>query len=452
MRGSEGSVDFPDVSRAGEGKPIRSLLTQRGDGSPFYGWVIVAVGMTVIFSSGPGQSYLFSVFLDPIIEDTGLSRTTISGLYALGTFLSAGMVFVISGLADRKGPRWTLTLIAFLFGIACFTMSVASGAVLIAIALASLRGLGQGALPINSTLLIASWFVRKRGRAMAIYGLGGALSTATLPPVSRFLIENVGWQSAYAIFGLFIWLALIPLTLIAVRNEPEDMGLYPDGADEPPAGEIRADGTRQTGPSRSEVVRSKMFWLLVLPIAMPSLVNTALIFHQADLFANRGLSADIAAGVFVPYAIASAASNVAAGVLVDRFGPRWVFVTAATVLTLPPLLVQVISSPISAVGYAMLMAGGSGASMMVSRTIWAHYYGRHGLGGVQGSAMVVTIFSSALGPFFLSSLRDTFGGYAVPLVLMSCMMAAASIVMFLHRPEHGRSVVAAAMSHSSSNS
>ena len=65
--------------------------------------------MTVIFSSGPGQSYLFSVFLDPIIDDTGLSRTTISGLYALGTFLSAGMVFIISGLADRKGPRWSLT-------------------------------------------------------------------------------------------------------------------------------------------------------------------------------------------------------------------------------------------------------------------------------------------------------------------------------------------------------
>jgi len=419
----------------GKGETIRSLLNRSDGTSPFYGWIIVAVGMTVIFSSGPGQSYLFSVFLDPIIEDTGLSRTTISGLYALGTFLSAGMVFVISGLADRKGPRWTLTLIAFLFGIACFTMSVASGAILIAIALASLRGLGQGALPINSTLLIASWFVSKRGRAMAIYGLGGALSTATLPPVSRFLIENVGWQGAYAIFGLFIWLALIPLTLLAVRNEPEDMGLYPDGADAPPAGEMRADGTRQTGPSRSAVVRSKMFWLLVLPIAMPSLVNTALIFHQADLFANRGLSADLAAAVFVPYALASASSNVTAGLLVDRFGPRQVFVTAATVLILPPLLVQLISAPVSAVGYAMLMAAGSGASMMVSRTVWAHYYGRHGLGGVQGSAMVVTIFSSALGPIFLSFLHDLFGGYAVPLALMSAMMAASSLTMFLHRPD-----------------
>ena len=429
--------------RSGKGKSIRSLLNRGGGASPFYGWVIVAVGMTVIFSSGPGQSYLFSVFLDPIIEDTGLSRTTISGLYALGTFLSAGMVFVISGLADRKGPRWSLTLVAFLFGIACFTMSLASGAILIAVALASLRGLGQGALPINSVLLVASWFVRNRGRAMAIYGLGGSISTATMPTVARFLIDLVGWQGAYFIFGIFIWVVLIPLTLVAVRNQPEEMGLYPDGASEPPAGESRPDGTLNTGPSRSEVIRSKMFWLLVLPLAMPSLVNTALIFHQADLFDQRGLDASLAAAVFVPFAIASAASNVASGLLVDRFGPRWVFVTAAAILILPPLVVQVIGDPLSAVGYAMLMGGGSGASMMVSRTVWAHYYGRHGLGGVQGSAMVVTIFSSALGPIFLSALHDVFSGYAVPLALMSLMMATGGLIMYLHRPDRESSVATA---------
>ncbi len=426
---------------AGRGETIRFLFNRHQTGAPFYGWVIVAVSMVVIFSSGPGQSYLFSVFLDPIIEDTGLSRTTISGLYALGTFLSAAMVFVISGLADRKGPRWTLTLIALLFGIACFTMSLAAGAALIAIALASLRGLGQGALPINSTLLVASWFVRKRGRAMAIYGLGGALSVAILPPLARILIDTVGWQNSYAIFGLFIWVALIPMTLLLVRNEPEDMGLYPDGADGPPAGEVRADGAKIAGPTRSEVLRTKMFWLLVLPLSIPSLVDTALIFHQTDLFAVRGLNANIAAAVFVPFAIASATSNMISGFLVDRFGPRKVFVAASGFLILPPLLVQIISTPLSAIGYAIVIGAGGGASMMVSRTVWAHYYGRHGLGGVQGSAMVVTIFSSALGPITLSALFDVFGGYTVPLFLMSGMMAAACLIMGLQRPENRPSVL-----------
>lgn len=399
---------------------------------------MVAVGMVVIFSSGPGQSYLFSVFIDPIIEDTGLTRTAVSGLYALGTFLSAAMVYVISSLADRKGVRWTLVLIAVLFGGACFSMSLAQGWVFIAIALALLRGLGQGALPINSTLLIAQWFVRRRGRAMAIYGLGGAASTAILPSVARFLIDTVGWQGAYFVFGVAIWAVLIPLTLLTVRNQPEDVGLYPDGAAEPPAGEVRPGAAQGAGPARGELLKSKMFWLLVIPIAIPSLVDTALIFHQADLFEQRGISAAVAAGVFVPFAIASAASTVVGGFLVDRFGPRHVFVGAASVLILPSILVQIISSPLMAVFYAIVIGGGSGMSMMVSRTVWAHYYGRHGLGKVQGTAMVVTIFSSALGPIALSALHDAFGGYTVPLTIMATMMAAGGVIMALHRPEASR--------------
>ena len=49
-----------------------------GAGRVFYGWIIVGIAMLTTFASGPGQSYLFSVFIDPIIADTGMSRTEIS--------------------------------------------------------------------------------------------------------------------------------------------------------------------------------------------------------------------------------------------------------------------------------------------------------------------------------------------------------------------------------------
>ncbi|HIB11575.1 MAG TPA: hypothetical protein EYO17_06580 [Dehalococcoidia bacterium] len=45
----------------------------------------------VVFSSGPGQSYVFSIFIDSIISDTGLSRSGISALYMLSTGVSAGV-------------------------------------------------------------------------------------------------------------------------------------------------------------------------------------------------------------------------------------------------------------------------------------------------------------------------------------------------------------------------
>lgn len=66
--------------------------------------------------------------------------------------------------------------------------------------------------------------------------------------------------------------------------------------------------------------------------------------------------------------------------------------------------------------------------------------GRSGRGPFYGwvmvaVGMVVTIISSALGPIALSALRDAFDGYAIPLTIMAPMMAAASAMMALHRPE-----------------
>ena len=71
----------------------------------FYGWFVVGAAAVVIFSSGPGQSYVFSVFIDSIIEDTGLSRTGISVLYLASTLVSAVLVTFVSRLppsTDRE--------------------------------------------------------------------------------------------------------------------------------------------------------------------------------------------------------------------------------------------------------------------------------------------------------------------------------------------------------------
>lgn len=415
---------------SGFDRRLPDLLRSRG---VFYGWVIVGIAMLATFASGPGQSYLFSVFIDPIIADIGISRTGISSLYAAGTFLSAAMVFYISRLADRRGPRFTLTFIAFTFGLACFGMSFASGWIMTAVALAALRGLGQGALPINGTLLMAQWFVRRRGRAMAIAGLGGALSTATLPPVARLMIDSIGWRESYFVFGVVIWAVVVPVAVILVRNRPEDVGLHPDGADEPPHGET---GTTPAGePVKHRVLNTKMFWFLAIPMSMPGLVDTALIFHQASIFAERGLSPGVAAAAFTPMALASAAFGFTSGFLIDRFGPRPLYIVALLILCIPPIAVQFISSTPAAFAYGMIFGAGSGMSMMVSRVTWAYYYGRHGLGSVQGSAMMISIIGSALGPVLLAFIRDQSASYTPSLLIMLSLMVTSLVMFILHRPQ-----------------
>ncbi|MEE2927002.1 MAG: MFS transporter, partial [Chloroflexota bacterium] len=181
----------------------------------------------VVFSSGPGQSYVFSIFIDSIISDTGLSRSGISALYMLSTGVSAAMVWIVSRMVDRVGPRMMLIAIGFAFAAACFGMAAATNILLLYVAFASLRALGQGSLNINAVLLVNQWFVAYRGRAIAFMGLGAVLSTAIFPPLARALIDNLGWREAYAVLGIIVMSLIVPVSLLVIRNRPEDMSLSP---------------------------------------------------------------------------------------------------------------------------------------------------------------------------------------------------------------------------------
>jgi MFS family permease len=400
---------------------------------PYYGWLMVAIGALITFCSGPGQSYVFSVFIDSIIADTGLSRTTISALYTVGTGISAIMVYLVSRLADRFGVGRTLPLVALLMGCACLGLSISAGFIAFFVAFAALRALGQGSMTINSTLLVAQWFVRKRGRAMALVGLGAALSNALIPPGARALINSVGWRGAYVVLGLAVWTLVLPPALLLVRERPEDIGAFPDGAPRPPEGEVAGAGQLRERRG-STIFASGRFWHLVLPMAVPSFVVTALVFHQASIFKERGLSADLAAAVFVPYAIASAAAALLAGVLIDRFGPKRLFIANLLLLCAGTLAAQFISSPAAAVGYAALLGVSGGMQSVIGGVTWAHYYGRHGLGRVQGAATMVMIASSALGPLPLAALRGAADGYRLGLNLLAVLPALGALAMLFFRP------------------
>ena len=174
----------------------------------------------VVFSSGPGQSYVFSIFIDSIISDTGLSRSGISALYMLSTGVSAAMVWIVSRMVDRVGPRMILVAIGFAFAAACFGMAFATNILLLYVVFASLRALGQGSLNINAVLLVNQWFVAYRGRAIAFMGLGAVLSTAFFPPMTRALIDSLGWRQAYAVLGIIVMSLIVPVSLLVIRNRP----------------------------------------------------------------------------------------------------------------------------------------------------------------------------------------------------------------------------------------
>src|SRR5437868_433157 len=82
----------------------------------FYGWVVVAAG-AVMGCVAIGALFSLAVFLQPMSEATGWSRTGISTAMTLD-FLSMGVAaFGWGALTDRFGPRPVMLAGAILTGL-----------------------------------------------------------------------------------------------------------------------------------------------------------------------------------------------------------------------------------------------------------------------------------------------------------------------------------------------
>ena len=197
-------------------------------GSPvYYGWVILLVGTFGMFMTTPGQTLGVSIFLDRIIQDLGLSRASVSLMYTLGTLIGSFSLPFIGRFVDVRGPRIAVIIISALFALACLWMGLVSGPLTLLLGFILIRGLGQGALGLVSLHVINLWFVRRRGLAVGLSGLGMAVATALFPFVIEGLISAFGWRTAYMVLGALVAGTILPLGAWLYRGKPELYGLRP---------------------------------------------------------------------------------------------------------------------------------------------------------------------------------------------------------------------------------
>lgn len=401
--------------------------------------------MLGMFISGPGQTFVASVFVDPIMAETGWSRTMISGIYTAGSLAAAPAMIVVGRLVDRLGARVMLSAVGILFGLAAFWMGQITHPLHLFAGYFLIRTLGQGSLTLIPTTLVAQWFVRRRGRVMAINSLGSAISQAVFPPLVFVLITSFGWRGAWVALGLIIWAVLLPPAAVLTRRTPESVGLRPDGA--PPEPVHGTDSA--VSPVRSpaddwtlrEAMRTRAFWFLLLAGSSQSLISTALVFHHISLMGTRGIEPAVSTAVFAVIAPLSLAGTVLAGFLADRFPGRVLLAAGQAVLGAAMLWTFLIAEPWHAITYGVFLGLSGGYIMTLNAVIWPNYFGRRHLGSIRGVVTTSMVAFAALGPLPFGWLFDVTGGYATPVVAFLALPVASAAAALLARPP-GRRVEA----------
>ncbi len=267
---------------------LQTAIVSGIGGRFFYGWIIVAAASLGIFTSGPGQSHTFSVFVGPIGADLGISKTSMATAYGLATLAAAALLPQAGRLVDRYGPRRMLIVVTASLGVACLLFGAAANFLWLAVGFGALRFLGQGSLMLGCANLVSHWFSRNRGLAMSLMAFGFGVSMAVHPPLSQYLVATIGWRQAWVVLGALTWLLMLPAVLLFVQDKPENLGLYADGQrqdlpQDPPSG--RDDGAdpgagRIDGLSLAEAFRTSGFYILSAGWFAIAMLVTTLHFYQ----------------------------------------------------------------------------------------------------------------------------------------------------------------------------
>ncbi len=357
----------------------------------------LGAGILLTFSSSVGQTFFIALFAEPLREKFSLSNGDWGGLYTIATFCSAATLLVIGRMADVVRVR---TLAMIIYGgliVLAVAMANVNSVLLLAVIIYGLRLCGQGMMTHIAITAMARWFARRRGRAVAIAGLGVSFGEGFIPVVAVSVIGLIGWQDTWLAAAVVLGVILAPTVFFMLRHERKP-GV--DDADHSNA------GMRMRHWSRGQVLKHWFFWALIPGMMIPSFTVTALFFHQAYIVADKGWLLSDYVLTFPVFSGCVLLFSFISGLAVDRFG----CVRILPVYLLPltgGLIVLGVAGPISfAYLYMGLMGATSGIAGTLLGTLWAEIYGTRNLGAIRVLAIAVMVLGTALGPGIMGALID----------------------------------------------
>ena len=194
----------------------------------FYGWFVV-MGCSLVALGTAGTQFSFGVFLQPMTEEFGWSRGTLSLAFGI-TFMLSGLMRPLAGyLADRYNPKLVVLAGVAVLGVMLLVVpSVRTLAQLYAVFAVMSIGLTMGVGPIL-TKVISAWFFARRGLTLGFYTSAGSLGALILVPAASVFLILFDWRDAYYFLGALALLVILPIGVIFIRNTPQEMGLEPLG-------------------------------------------------------------------------------------------------------------------------------------------------------------------------------------------------------------------------------
>ncbi len=379
----------------------------------FYGWVIVAITITVSLTTW-GVRSAPSVMIKSLEAEFGWTRAEISSAIAIGLFMTAVSAPFGGSLLDKLGPRRILAGVMLLSGVAVLGASQMSSLWQMSLLWGVFVGIATGISGVVGASVATRWFVHRRGLVQGVLGAGGSVGQLVFLPLLAWLTVTYGWREMTVILAIIVLATLAPVLLL-MRNDPEDIGLLPLGATEAVV--------HDSPPSSSAVIkrasRVPEFWLLAGSFFICGATSNGIVLQHFQAHAvDHGISTVEASSALAVMGAMNFVGVLISGWMTDRHDPRKLLAVFYTFRAISLFFLPIFTDmgiPGLTV-FAVLFGLNYISTVPPTIALCSDLFGRRNVGTIYGWVLGSHQLGAALLAYLGGVMHDSLGNYTLAFI------------------------------------
>lgn len=274
-----------------------------------YSMILMVLGTFFMFFYSGLQIDHLNILTPYLAQTYGWDDLKITNPATMASTVGIALYLIIGGAFVKFGVRKILVPCMALLALGCVGIGMAGENY--GLYFVSLFVVRTMVIPLQmgGFMLAANWFIKYRGRVLGVITAGSPLfSIAGIGTLAAF-VGKYGLQTSYMLIGGIVFV-LMALTAFALKDTPEEAGLFPDGSDSPPASESHDHGEAIT---LKQLLSESRAWKLIVSYGILQFVIVSMMAYMAVRFISLGTPADVP-NMFVSKALKWLSIGAAAGI------------------------------------------------------------------------------------------------------------------------------------------
>ncbi len=386
---------------------------------------LVALG--IVLALAYGIWYAYSVFMVVLLQEFGWSRSVLAGAFSVFTLVHGIANPLVGLLCDRLRPGHIMAVGGVALGLALWADSYISTPLELYLLFGVITALAVATCGwVPAVIEVQRRFHDRLGLALGIVSAGVGIGMILVVPLSQWLIDTLGWRTAFRVLGVTCAAIIVPGALYLARSDPA----RPAAAS--PSAAAARPGARSV--TLSEAARAAPFWLIMAAYFFGSLSSQTLHVHQVAFLVDHGLAAMVAATVVGVVGAASVVGKIGGGWLSDRIDREFVYVGGIVIMVAgigALMLVGAMPNAWGAYGYAVLLGLGYSVTAALTPALSADRFSGQHFGSIVGAGMFCSALGSAIGPWLAGWQFDVTGSYAVPFLVAAVCAGISGVAVWV---------------------